>query len=105
MMVNCIVTASFLTFPWEVMFYALSVCLIYSVVTRSFGGFHVLEMYLWPVVVDMNSSADFYLEPIKDKGIWDAFKEIFRSHDEAEPKRSTLANDSYIRAIRLKKGL
>ena len=101
MMVTCIVSAIIVAYPRETLMYILSVCLIFSFVTRWVDGFSVLELEVLPVQVDFTSCTDFYsMDPLaKPKTFLQRIKELF-SPPKSELESGQVDKENYIRAIR-----
>jgi hypothetical protein len=100
MMVTCLVIAVSVAYPEQILLYVLSVCLIFSIVTRWIDGFSVLELEVLPVHADVMSN-DYYPVDmdLKKKGFLQEIREFFSSpKNELETGRKD--KDSYIRAMK-----
>ena len=102
LIVNLLVTALVLFHPEEVVVYSLSVCLLFSFITRYLGGIDVLEMDLLPVQVDLTFSADLYngTDNSAHKGWIQTLKELFMMGKKPDTDHNHRDKEKYIHALR-----
>ena len=102
--VNFLVISLVVSYPEEVLIYTLSVCLLFSVITRYFGGVNVLEMEFLPVQVDLSYGADLCSASectgYKPKSFLQTLKELFIGGKKSEHDYNHRDKDKYIQALR-----
>jgi hypothetical protein len=100
LMVVSMMIAVSVAYPERVLLYVLSVCLIFSVITRWINGFNIFELEVLPVQVDLMPNEYYPVDmDLKPKGFIEELREFF-SPPKNELETGRKDKDSYIRAMK-----
>lgn len=104
LIVNFLVIALVVSYPEEVLVYTLSVCLLFSILTRYIGGINVLEMDILPVQVDLTYSSDLYKgfesNAYTPKNWIQSLKDLFMMGKNSEHDYNHRDKEKYVFALR-----